>query len=103
MDNFNRNLRVAMAARNMAQKGLADAIGVSAAFTSAVCKGQKMPSSRRLVEIAKVLGVSHDYLLGGDDVGGQIDDVLAHRVVRKTARQLYEETQGAAREKEAGE
>jgi transcriptional regulator with XRE-family HTH domain len=98
MDAFNRHLRIAMAARDVTQKGLADAIGVSVAFMSAVCKGQKMPSSSRLVEIAKVLGVSIDYLMGGDDVEGQIEDVLRNRIVRKTARQLYEETQGARKE-----
>jgi transcriptional regulator with XRE-family HTH domain len=98
MDSFNRHLRIAMAARDVTQKGLAEAIGVSVAFVSAICKGQKMPSSGRLVEIAKVLGVSNDYLLGGDDVEGQIEDVLRNRIVRKTARQLYDETQGARKE-----
>jgi transcriptional regulator with XRE-family HTH domain len=84
-------MRIAMAARDVTQTSLAEAIGVTRAFVSALCKGQKMPSSSRLVEIAKVLGVSIDYLMGGDDVEGQIEDVLKNRVVRKTARQLYEE------------
>jgi len=89
MDYFARNLRVAMAARNVSQAGLADAIGVSRAFANAVCLGKKMPSSSRLVAIAKILRVSVDYLMGGDDVEGQIEDLLANREVRKTARQLY--------------
>lgn len=93
MDYFARNLRIAMAARDVSNVGLADAIGVSGAFVSALTKGQKMPSSGRLVEIAKVLLVSVDYLMGGDDVEGQIEDVLRNRIVRKTARQLYEEAQ----------
>ena len=93
MDYFARNLRIAMAARDVSNTGLADAIGVSGAFISAITKGQKMPSSGRLVEIAKVLLVSVDYLMGGDDVEGQIEDVLRNRIVRKTARQLYEEAQ----------
>jgi hypothetical protein len=56
---------------------------------SAICKGDKGLSSSRLVDVARMLDVSMDYLAGGDDVHGQIEDVLKSRHVRLTARQAY--------------
>ena len=80
-----------MAVRDVSQSVLAQRIDISRAFMSKVCNGEKMVSSGRLGEIARILDVSIDYLMGGDDVAGQIEDVLKNRIVRKTARQLYEQ------------
>jgi putative transcriptional regulator len=90
LSNFVQNLRVAMAARDVSQTSLAKAIGVSRQHMHGIYHGQKTPSSSRLVDMAKILNVSMDYLLGADDVQGQIEDVLRHRPVRMTARQAYE-------------
>ena len=93
MNDFSVNLRIAMAVRDVSQSALAERLDVSRAFMSAVCSGQKMLSSGRLVHVARILDVSIDYLMGGNDVAGQIEDVLKNRMVRKTARQLYEDAQ----------
>lgn len=58
--------------RNISNKQLADAIGVSAGNTSDWKSGRSKPSAEVLVRIAKFLNVSTDYLLGVSG-GSRID------------------------------
>ena len=53
-----------MAAKNISNKQLADAIGVSPGNVSDWKSGRSKPSAEVLARIAKFLGVSTDYLLG---------------------------------------
>ena len=61
-----------MEKRNISNKQLADAIGVSPGNVSDWKSGRSKPSAEVLVKIAKFLNVSVDYLLGNSS-GSQID------------------------------
>lgn len=57
-------INAALALRNVKQKELAKAIGVSDNVISFYCSGNRTPNCEQLIEIAKYLDVSTDYLLG---------------------------------------
>jgi hypothetical protein len=44
------------------------------------------------MEITRFLSVSVDYLMGGDDVAGQIEDVMNNRPPRMTQKQEAQRT-----------
>lgn len=92
-EEFGRNLRVALAWRKINGTELAALVGVTPQAVAKILNGKMMPSSGRLVQISRALSVSIEFLLGGDDVAGQIEDVLTDKPPRKTARQLYLEQQ----------
>ena len=48
----------------MSQKELAEKIDVSASAVNQYEKGDKVPSSEKIISLAKSLGVSSDYILG---------------------------------------
>lgn len=88
-NDFPRKLRVALAWRGHTAADLARHMDISPQAVAKYTQGRMLPNSSRLVQMAAFLGVSMDYLVSGDDVTAQIDDVLACVPVRKTARQLY--------------
>ena len=62
---FSDRLKELMQARRMTQTALADQIGVTQSYVSALRKGQYTPSRRTLNDIATVFGVSPEWLLTG--------------------------------------
>lgn len=69
MDNkiIGRKINAALAYRNMKQKELAKAINVTDNTISYFCSGARVPTTEKLIQIAKALNVTTDYLLGLSD------------------------------------
>ena len=63
-------LKQAIAAREMNYSSLARAVGAAPHTISELCSGTK--NTRKLLEIARALSVSTDWLLGLSDVGGPV-------------------------------
>lgn len=59
-----KRITAALATKNVMQKQLAERLGVKANIVSYWCSGQRTPNAEQIAEIAKILGVSADYLLG---------------------------------------
>ncbi|WP_417717690.1 helix-turn-helix domain-containing protein [Ruminococcus sp.] len=59
-----KRITAALAIKNVMQKQLAERLGVKPNIVSYWCSGQRTPNAAQIAEIAKVLGVSADYLLG---------------------------------------
>lgn len=59
-----KRITAALATKNVMQKQLAERLGVKPNIVSYWCSGQRTPHAAQIAEIAKVLGVSADYLLG---------------------------------------
>lgn len=64
---FNKRLREIRMKRGLTQQKLADSIGVALRSYQCYETGSRNPSLELLVQIADVLEVSTDYLLGRDD------------------------------------
>ena len=64
MINFSENLSQIMKARGINQKWLADAANITEATISRYVNGVHKPNIDIVVDIAKALGISVDYLLG---------------------------------------
>lgn len=79
MDNFRKKvgerINTALANRNVKQKDLAKAIGVTDNTISYYVSGARTPNTEQIVKIAQYLGVSADYLLGLSDVATTDADV----------------------------
>lgn len=58
----------ALAIRAVKQKELADALNVKDNVISYFCSGVRTPNTLQIIEIAKFLNVSSDYLLGMSDI-----------------------------------
>ena len=86
---FARNLRTALAFRGKSASALASALGVAPASVHGFRQGRAMPCSSLLLAIANDLKVAVEFLLGGKDVEGQIEDVLQNAPPRMTNRQMY--------------
>jgi transcriptional regulator with XRE-family HTH domain len=84
---FARRLRVALAWRGKSGADLARHLDVTPQAVAKFTQGKMMPNSSRLIAIGKFVGASIEYLLGGDDVSGQIEDVLGDAPPRMTERQ----------------
>lgn len=56
-------IKIAIAVRNMTQKDLADAIGVTQATMTRYCKNQRKPTADAIIKICKTLNISADWLL----------------------------------------
>ena len=63
--------REAREACDMQQKGVALALGVSVQSVSFWENGKRMPSYENITKLAKLYGVSVDYLLGNDKQEGE--------------------------------
>ena len=61
---FDKRLSQLLRENNMAQKELAEKIGVSQAIVTYWVKGQRQPTAENIYEVAKALETSSDYLLG---------------------------------------
>ena len=62
-----KRISAALAARNMRQKDLAQAIGVKDNVISFFCSGTRVPNAEQIIGISIFLNVSSDYLLGLTD------------------------------------
>lgn len=67
----------ALALKNFRQKDLAKSLGVTDNTISYFCRGTRTPNTIQLIEIAKVLNVSTDYLLGLTDQPTTDSDLTA--------------------------
>lgn len=63
-----QRINTALAKRNIRQKELAKQIGVKDNVVSYWCSGTRIPNTMQIVQIAEILNVSADYLLGLSDV-----------------------------------
>lgn len=61
---FGRNLQEHLSSHGIEQKWVAEKMGTSQATLSRYVTGARLPGVESLVELAQVLGVSVDYLLG---------------------------------------
>ncbi len=64
MENFKNRLKAMRADRGISQSALAQAVGVTRAAVNAWELGKGYPNALCLVQLAKYLNVSADYLLG---------------------------------------
>ena len=62
-----RRIRYALTSKNVTQAELAKAIGAFPCTISCYVSGTRTPNSKQIVNIARYLGVSADYLLGLND------------------------------------
>ncbi len=63
-----QRINTVLAIRNIKQKDLANAIGVSDNIISYYVSGKRTPNTEQIIAISKYLDVSSDYLLGLSDV-----------------------------------
>ncbi|MCL5459846.1 helix-turn-helix domain-containing protein, partial [Loigolactobacillus coryniformis] len=82
MTDFSKKLRVALAWRGKNDSELAQHLNITPQAVHKFTSGKGLPNSAKLVEMARFLGVSIDYLLGAEDVSGQIEDVLNNSAPR---------------------
>lgn len=61
-----KRIRYALISKNVTQAKLAKAIGAIPCTISYYVSGTRTPNSKQIVNIARYLGVSADYLLGLD-------------------------------------
>lgn len=73
-DTFTKRLRAYRKLKNMTQRDLADALGVSVAIVGALERGTRIPNEMQLQQIARVLQVSRGEL--GVDI---VSDPLDHK------------------------
>ncbi len=93
-DLFRKRLAEAMDNHNMAQAGLARAIGVDRSTISQLLKGTgaRLPNAQVVGECAAALGVSADWLLSLTDRPENTADILANALsVTKAPRALVDE------------
>lgn len=64
MEYFQQNLRILRKNRNLTQKQLADALGISRSLISLYESGERVPSLKALLKISQYFGISNDELLG---------------------------------------
>ena len=84
---FAARLRMAMGWRGVSGLQLAAQIGVTQQSVSKFTRGKMLPASSVLVKIGKALDTSLDFLMGGDDLAAQVEDVLHALPPRLTDRQ----------------
>lgn len=72
-----QRINTTLAARDINQKELAKQIGVKDNVVSYWCSGTRIPNTMQIVQIAKILNVSADYLLGLSDVATNNADLKA--------------------------
>lgn len=62
-----KRIKTAMAAKGLNQRDLARALGTSEAAVTRYLRHERVPSAPVLIRMAKVLGLSVDYILGLTD------------------------------------
>lgn len=79
MDNFRKKVGArinnVIASKDVKQKDLAKAIGVTDNTISYYLSGARTPNTEQIVKIAQYLGVSTDYLLGMSDIASNEPDI----------------------------
>lgn len=73
-------INIALLKKNIKQKELAKAIGVTDNTISYFVSGSRTPNTEQIIEIAKFLGVSTDYLLNGACDEPEDDNYFVFRV-----------------------
>ena len=66
MNEINKRIADAIAAKGMKKSEVARSIKVSPAFISQLCSGAALPSERTIVDIARVCGVKQTWLRSGE-------------------------------------
>ena len=66
MNEINKRIADAIAAKGMKKSEVARRINVSPAFISQLCSGAALPSERTIVDIARVCGVNQMWLRSGE-------------------------------------
>ena len=66
MNEINKRIADAIAAKGMKKSEVARSIKVSPAFISQLCSGAALPSERTIVDIARVCGVNQTWLRSGE-------------------------------------
>lgn len=66
MNEINKRIADAIAAKGMKKSEVARRINVSPAFISQLCSGAALPSERTIVDIASVCGVNQMWLRSGE-------------------------------------
>ena len=66
MNEINKRIADAIAAKGMKKSKVARSINVSPAFISQLCSGAALPSERTIVDIARVCGVKQTWLRSGE-------------------------------------
>ena len=66
MNEINKRIADAIAAKGMKKSEVARRINVSPAFISQLCSGAALPSERTIVDIASVCGVNKTWLRSGE-------------------------------------
>lgn len=88
-DGFARKLRIALAWRGYTPADMARHMGISPQAVSKYLAGKMLPNSARLLQMVRFLNISMDFLVSGDDVSGQVEDVLASKPVRASERMIH--------------
>lgn len=87
MNEINKRIADAIAAKGMKKSKVARSINVSPAFISQLCSGAALPSERTIVDIARVCGVNNTWLRSGEgemlqamtedeELAAYIDDIM---------------------------
>ena len=87
MNEINKRIADAIAAKGMKKSKVARSINVSPAFISQLCSGAALPSERTIVDISRVCGVNDIWLRSGEgemlqamtedeELAAYIDDVM---------------------------
>ena len=86
MEEVGQRIKSAREQRGMSLKNLAERAGAHLSNLSCYENGKRTPALDLFIKIAQVLGVSTDYLLGGEDEGGLLlNDELRETIVKLQA------------------
>ncbi|MCF8118353.1 MAG: helix-turn-helix domain-containing protein [Desulfarculaceae bacterium] len=88
---FSARLKGLLKNHGITQKALAEELGVRTATINNYCKGGRVPEWNILVEIARLLNVSCDWLLTGQGPTGSAPKVFGLSAVNKEERRLLED------------
>lgn len=77
--------------RGLTQKELSIRAGVTEAAVSHYLKGDRMPRASVLARIAEVLGITTDYLVGGDAQDAESEVLYAQRLIARNVHQMSKE------------
>lgn len=67
--NFSLNLKTSLKSIGITQKELSSKVGISQSLISEYLSDKKRPSAENAKKFANFLGVSLDWLMGGDEAG----------------------------------
>lgn len=77
---FSERLKNALEERNITQVELAKELGFTSAAVNRWCQNITEPDNKTLVDIAKYLKVSTDFLLGNDEILNKDDEALKEKI-----------------------